>query len=421
MKSGMTLKIPAFSEERAGAYAPVPVAISSGQSLFEKNPHPTIRFVCDESVHHFISRNFPNTTLKEWNNWNWQLKNSIHTAGRLKEIFREPVENVISLLPENHLPFRITPYFASLLSRFDPNHPLFRTIIPAMEELTIGFGEKNDPLYEATSTPVPNIVHRYPNRVLFIVTGFCAAYCRYCTRSHMVGLENKIHASTANWDAGIEYIRAHNQIRDVLISGGDPLTLPDSGLEYLLSKLRAIPHVEIIRIGTKVPVVLPMRITSGLIRMIKKYHPVMMSLHFSHPDELSIETKEACNRLADGGIPLGSQSVLLKGINDQIEIFKTLNHELLKVRVRPYYIYQCDPIPGSAHFRTEVKKGIEIIKGLRGFTSGYAVPYFVIDAPGGGGKIPILPDSIKCIDKEGITLINYEGKEYIYPEKSNMD
>ncbi len=421
MKSGMTLKIPAFSEERAGAYAPVPVAISSGQSLFEKNPHPTIRFVCDESVHQFISTNFPNTTLKEWNNWNWQLKNSIHTAGRLKEIFREPVENVISLLPENHLPFRITPYFASLLSRFDPNHPLFRTIIPAMEELTIGIGEKNDPLYEATSTPVSNIVHRYPNRVLFIVTGFCAAYCRYCTRSHMVGLENKIHASTANWDAGIEYIRAHNQIRDVLISGGDPLTLPDSGLEYLLSKLRAIPHVEIIRIGTKVPVVLPMRITSGLIRMIKKYHPVMMSLHFSHPDELSIETKEACNRLADGGIPLGSQSVLLKGINDQIEIFKTLNHELLKVRVRPYYIYQCDPIPGSAHFRTEVKKGIEIIKGLRGFTSGYAVPYFVIDAPGGGGKIPILPDSIKCIDKEGITLINYEGKEYIYPEKSNMD
>ena len=224
--------------------------------------------------------------------------------------------------------------------------------------------------------------------------------------------------STRSWDRAIEYIQNNERIRDVLISGGDPLTLPDTTIEYLLSHLRAIPHVEIIRIGTKIPVVLPMRITGNLVRIIKKYHPVMMSLHFSHPDELSIETKEACNRLADGGIPLGSQSVLLKGINDQTEIFKKLNHELLKVRVRPYYIYQCDPIPGSAHFRTEIKKGIEIIKGLTGNTSGYAVPHFVIDAPGGGGKIPILPYAIKSIDKEGVTLINYEGKEYIYPEVS---
>jgi lysine 2,3-aminomutase len=223
-----------------------------------------------------------------------------------------------------------------------------------------------------------------------------------------------------SWDRAIEYIASNNQIRDVLISGGDPLTLSDTRLEYLLSHLRAIPHVEIIRIGTKIPVVLPMRITKNLIKIIKKYHPVMMSLHFSHPDELSIETKEACNRLADGGIPLGSQSVLLNGVNDNIATFMKLNHELLKVRVRPYYIYQCDPIPGSAHFRTDVKKGLEIIQGLRGYTSGYAVPHFVIDAPGGGGKIALLPDSVKSIDKEGITLVNYLGKEYVYPEKSSF-
>ena len=234
----------------------------------------------------------------------------------------------------------------------------------------------------------------------------------------MVANKNKSHVSNSNWDLGIQYIADNPQIRDVLISGGDPLTLPDFRLEYLLSRLRAIPHVEIIRIGTKIPVVLPMRITRNLVRMIKKYHPVMMSLHFSHPDELSIETKEACNLLADAGIPLGSQCVLLKGINDNVETFKKLNHELLKVRVRPYYIYQCDPIPGSEHFRTEVKKGLEIIKGLRGFTSGYAVPHFVIDAPGGGGKIPLLPNYIKSMDEDGITLYNYEGKEFIYPEKA---
>lgn len=375
-------------------------------------------FPHDKSVNTFIKNNFPRTTIHDWNNWNWQIKNSIYTAERLKEIFGEAYENIINTLPLNHLPFRITPYFASLLNRYPPEHPLFRTMIPSKEELMIGQGEKNDPLDEANDSPVPHIVHRYPDRVLFTVTGFCAAYCRYCTRSHMVAKKNKTHVSTSSWDLGIKYIAEHKQIRDVLISGGDPLTLPDFRLEYLLSRLRAIPHVEIIRIGTKIPVVLPMRITKNLVRMIRKYHPLMMSLHFSHPDELSIETREACIRLADAGVPLGSQSVLLKGINDDVETFKKLNHELLKVRVRPYYIYQCDPIPGSEHFRTEVKKGLEIIKGLRGFTSGYAVPHFVIDAPGGGGKIPLLPDYIKSFDKDGITLYNYEGKEFIYPEKA---
>ena len=414
----MTVTTPQVSDEASASESPVPIGSGSIFSIFNRSLRSSTSFPGDESVHQFIRKNFPKTSLREWNSWTWQIKNSIHSAERLKEIFGESYENVISSLPENHLPFRITPYFASLLSRFAPGHPLFRTMIPAKEELTIGEGEKDDPLNEASDTPVPHIVHRYPDRVLFTVTGFCAAYCRYCTRSHMVAKKNKGHVSVKSWDRAIEYIAANNQIRDVLISGGDPLTLSDTRLEYLLSHLRAIPHVEIIRIGTKIPVVLPMRITKNLVKIIKKYHPVMMSLHFSHPDELSIETKEACNRLADGGIPLGSQSVLLKGVNDNVETFKKLSHELLKVRVRPYYIYQCDPILGSEHFRTQVKKGLEIIQGLRGYTSGYAVPHFVIDAPGGGGKIALLPDSVKRIDKDGITLINYLGKEYVYPEKS---
>ena len=405
-------------EENSTVASPVSMVQGKNHTIPKRTLFSFTSFPYDESVPHFITKNYPKTSIKEWNNWNWQIKNSVDSADRLKEIFGETYENVINSLPENHLPFRITPYFASLLSRFSSDHPLFRTMIPAKEELITGIGEMNDPLGEANVTPVPHIVHRYPDRVLFTVTGFCAAYCRYCTRSHMVAQQNKSKVSTRSWDKAIEYIQSNDRIRDVLISGGDPLTLSDSGIEYLLSKLRAIPHVEIIRIGTKIPVVLPMRITKSLVKIIKKYHPVMMSLHFSHPDELSIETKEACNRLADGGIPLGSQSVLLKDVNDQTEIFKALNHRLLKVRVRPYYIYQCDPIPGSAHFRTEIKKGIEIIKGLTGYTSGYAVPHFVIDAPGGGGKIPILPYAIKSINKEGVTLINYEGKEYIYPEKS---
>lgn len=418
MKTGNTVITATVSEETSPPDPPVPIVQGRVPTILDNSLLTAPNFPSHGSVSGFIEKNFPGASLKEWNNWNWQVKNSIQTAERLKGIFGGSYENVINQLPENHLPFRITPYFASLLGRFAPDHPLFRTMVPAKEELTTGKGEKNDPLDEEHDSPVEHIVHRYPDRVLFTVTGFCAAYCRYCTRSHMVAKENKRHVSSKSWDVGIEYIRNHVQIRDVLISGGDPLTLSNTRLEYLLSQLRAIPHVEIIRIGTKIPVVLPMRITNSLIKMVKKYHPVMMSLHFSHYDELSTETQEACNRLADAGIPLGSQCVLLKGVNDNVETFKKLNHSLLKVRVRPYYIYQCDPIPGSAHFRTEVKKGIEIINGLRGYTSGYAVPHFVIDAPGGGGKIPLLAESIKCIDENGVTLINYEGKEFFYPEKS---
>jgi lysine 2,3-aminomutase len=301
------------------------------------------------------------------------------------------------------------------LDTLSADHPLYKTIIPTVSELNQIKGEKEDPLDEGKYSPVPNIVHRYLDRALFLITNFCSTYCRYCTRSHMVSKENHITATKSQWELGFQYIESHSEIRDVIVSGGDPLTLRDDQIEYILHRLRNIKHVEIIRIGTKVPVVLPMRITPELMNILKKYHPLYMSIHFSHPDELSEETRLACNMLADAGIPLGSQSVLLKGINDNIETFRRLNKGLLSVRVRPYYIYQCDPIPGSLHFRTSIQTGLDIIKGLRGFTSGYAVPQYVIDAPGGGGKIPLLPNYVKEIRDNEIILTNYLDMEYSYP------
>ena len=259
------------------------------------------------------------------------------------------------------------------------------------------------------------LVHRYPDRVLFTVTQFCSSYCRYCTRAHFVG---KLGALTKKqWDTAIEYIRKHEEVRDVLISGGDPLTLPDDKIEYLLSKLRAIKHIEILRIGTKVPVVLPMRITPQLTAILRKYHPLLMSVHFTHTDEITPETSHACEALADAGIPLGSQTVLLKNINNNPTVMKRLMQKLLTIRVRPYYIYQCDPVPGSSHFRTKVEEGINIIENLRGFTSGYAVPQFVIDAPGGGGKIPILPDYVVSASDDKWVLRNYKKLKYEYPNR----
>ena len=276
-------------------------------------------------------------------------------------------------------------------------------------------GEILDPLSEENYSPVPNLVHRYPDRVLFLATGFCSAYCRYCTRTHMVA-KDKCHVGKDAWEPALQYISQHSEIRDVIVSGGDPLSMSDKQIDYLLMRLRSIEHIEIIRIGTKIPVVLPMRITPALVAILKKYHPLFMSIHFSHPDELTPEVKQACERLADAGVPLGSQTVLLKGVNDSVEIMKRMMQGLLKMRVRPYYLYQCDPIPGSMHFRTPVSKGIEIIKGLRGFTSGYAVPQFVIDAPGGGGKIPLLPDYFQGFENGDVLLKNYQDKYFRYPD-----
>jgi lysine 2,3-aminomutase len=316
---------------------------------------------------------------------------------------------------KNRLPLRITPYYLSLIYDSEPGSPLRRTMIPTSDELIITEAEKADPLNEMGNSPVPGIVHRYPDRALFTVTQFCSSYCRYCTRSHSVGKLG--HLTKGEWDRAFRYLEEHTEIRDVIISGGDPLTMNDIKLEYLLSNLRAIKHIEILRIGTKVPAVLPQRITPALVAMLKKYHPVFISVHFTHPDELTQETRRACEMLADAGMPLGSQTVLLKGINDDPATMKSLMQKLLTVRVRPYYIYQCDLIPGSNHFRTNIEKGIEIIENLRGHTSGYAVPQFVVDAPGGGGKIPILPAYVVESGPEKWVLRNYKRNQYTYPNK----
>jgi len=369
----------------------------------------------DEASKVFMQKHFPGATVEDWNDWKWQIRNSFTSLHQLSPFVElSGTEKQVLFSPGVHLPLRITPYYASLLTNPVSGAIIRKAMIPGIEELTVSPGEHTDPLNEESNSPVPHIVHRYPDRVLFLATGFCSAYCRYCTRTHMVAKE-KVHFNHG-WGQAIDYIRRHNEIRDVLISGGDPLTMSTPMLKNLLTELRNIPHVEIIRIGTKVPVVLPQRITPELIRMLKQFHPLMMSIHFMHPAELTPETSEACVRLADAGIPLGSQTVLLKGINDEVETMKTLMQGLLKIRVRPYYLYQCDPIPGSAHFRTPVSKGLEIIKGLRGFTSGYAVPNFVIDAPGGGGKIPLIPDYFQGRTDGNVILKNYEGKIFYYPD-----
>jgi lysine 2,3-aminomutase len=318
---------------------------------------------------------------------------------------------------QGSLPVGITPYYASLLDRENPDDPLRRTHIPVGQEYLRTPGEADDPLGEDHDAAVPGLVHRYPDRVLFLATGFCSTYCRYCTRSRMVGEAGGEYSfSRRQWEQALGYIEAHTEIRDVLISGGDPLTLADEKLDYLLGRLRAIKHVEFIRLGTKVPVVLPMRVTRALVKVLKKYHPLWMSIHFTHPSELTEEVTKATSRLADAGIPLGSQTVLLKGINDNVPTMKKLMHGLLMRRVKPYYLYQCDPITGSAQFRTPVSKGVEIIEGLRGHTTGYAVPQFVVDAPGGGGKIPILPEYVVGRDGDDLLLRNFEGNVYRYTD-----
>ena len=337
--------------------------------------------------------------------------------GGLERIIRLSNDERLALICEGHsLPVAITPYYASLLDKHDSQQPLRRTVVPVMTENLRSAGESEDPLGEDHDSPVPGVVHRYPDRALFLVTEFCSTYCRYCTRSRLVGKSHRMGFQKKQWDQAIAYIQATPAIRDVLLSGGDPLTLPDEKLEYLLSRLRQIPHVEMLRIGTKIPVVLPHRITPALTRMLRRYHPLWLSIHFTHPAELTPEVREACTRLADAGIPLGSQTVLLAGVNDRVETMKDLVHGLMRIRVRPYYLYQCDPILGSSHFRTPVEKGLEIIRGLRGHTTGYAVPSFVIDAPGGGGKIPLLPEYLVGREDQDLLLKNYADRIYRYPD-----
>ena len=366
----------------------------------------------------FMKRFYPDATPAEWNDWTWQFRNRIVSLGELAGMIRLSGEEMASFEGrEGKLPLSITPYYMSLVHPRNPLQPLRRTVIPTGFETIASSGEADDPLGEDHDTAVPGLVHRYPDRVLLLVTGVCSTYCRYCTRSRMVaGKRDDCLFDRARLEKAFDYIKASPQVRDVLISGGDPLTLPDDKLNWILKRLRKIRHVEMIRIGTKAPVVLPMRITPALTDMLKRYHPLFMSIHFTHPGELTPEVKTACNRLADAGIPLGSQTVLLKGVNDQVDALKKLFQGLLKIRVKPYYLYQCDPITGSAHFRTPVSKGLEMIQGLRGHTTGYAIPTYVIDAPGGGGKIALYPEAVSGRRGEDLLLTNYEGRTFVYPD-----
>lgn len=358
----------------------------------------------------FIATHFPGASLKDWASWRWQLKHRVTSVQDMAHILGEdtPLAGADCRL----LPVASTPYYLWVCSR---GQRLRRAIMPDVRESTLSPGEAVDPLSEDSHSPVPGIVHRYPDRVLFLVTGSCSTYCRYCTRSRLVGRTgHRSHLGT--WQVALDYIRFRPQIRDVLLSGGDPLTMSGVKIEWLLMQLRSIPHVEIVRIGTKVPAVLPQRITPALVNMLRRYHPLLLSLHFTHPDELTSETALACARLADGGIPLGSQTVLLAGINDDVPTMTALMHGLIRNRVRPYYLYQCDPIPGSVHFRTSVDTGLGIMQGLRGHTSGYCVPTYVIDTPGGGGKVPLQPLYVQGRDDKGLILNNFEGRIFYYPD-----
>jgi len=352
----------------------------------------------------------------EWKDWKWQYSHRITTVQALSQIISLSEKEMSEI--ETSLGFfrmAITPYYASLMDPEDPSCPIKMQAVPSINETRAGPWEMKDPLNEENDSPVPFIVHRYPDRVLFLVTRQCAMYCRHCVRKRHVGEEDFI-ISKAEKEKALDYIAGTPQIRDVLISGGDPLCMSDGNLEDTIARLRAIEHVEVIRIGTRTPVVLPMRINTGLLDMLKKYHPIWMNVHVNHPREITEQSRRACNLIADAGIPLGNQSVLLRNINDNINTMKELLLKLVRARVRPYYIYQCDLCEGSEHFRTRVEKGIEIIESLTGNISGFAIPRFVIDAPNGGGKVPLSPDFIVSLDNEKAVIRNFKGHLYAYPQ-----
>ncbi len=353
---------------------------------------------------------------EDWNSAAWQLRHRITTLAQLeKHLVLTDEERAGVLLSGNKLAMAITPHYFNLIDPEDPEDPIRRQVIPRIEETWDDPEEMADPCGEDGRMPVPGLVHRYPDRVLFLVTDRCASYCRYCTRSRVVsGVgEQELHT---DHEAAFRYLEKHTEVRDVLLSGGDPLLFSDAKLEAILSRLRAIPHIEFLRIGSRVPIFLPQRITPELCRMLQRYHPLWLSIHTNHPRELTTEVREALGRLADHGVPLGNQSVLLRGVNDDAEVMKSLVHKLLMCRVRPYYLYQCDLIQGSSHLRTSVQAGVDIIEQLRGHTTGYAVPQFVIDAPGGGGKVPVNPDYVLLRDEQRTLIRNFEGRSFEYPE-----
>lgn len=365
---------------------------------------------------------WPSVSDADWNDWKWQLKNRVTRVEQLDRLLpgMTPEERAgVLLAGESKLAMAITPYFFNLLDASDEVCPIRRQVIPRLEETTTAPWETLDPVGEDAHSPVPGLVHRYPDRVLFLVTDRCAAYCRYCTRSRLVSNASG-YDFHPEFDRQIAYIAEHPEIRDVLLSGGDPLLFNDEKLEYLLGRLRAIPHVEFLRIGSRVPIFLPQRITPELCAMLRQFHPLFVSVHTNHPRELTTEVREALGRLADAGIPLGNQSVLLRHVNDDPVVMKALVQKLLLCRVRPYYIYQCDLIAGSAHLRSTVSRGLEIMDSLRGHTTGYAVPQYVIDAPGGGGKIPVNPGYILRKSANKVILRNFEGKVFEYPESPEV-
>ncbi len=359
---------------------------------------------------------FSHVSDAQWNDWKWQVKNRIETLDDLKKY--------IQLTPEEEngvreslksLRMAITPYYLSLIDVNNPNDPIRKQSIPTINELHVSPSDLQDPLHEDSDSPVPGLTHRYPDRVLFLITDMCAMYCRHCTRRRFAGQKDAASPSE-RIEKAIDYIARTPQVRDVLLSGGDALLMSDDRIEYILKRLREIPHVEIIRFGTRTPVVMPQRITDEFCEMVKKYHPIWLNTHFNHPNEITPESAAACAKLANAGIPLGNQSVLLRGVNDCTNVMKKLVHELVKIRVRPYYIYVCDQSMGIGHFRTPVSKGIEIIENLRGHTSGYAVPTFVVDAPGGGGKIPVMPNYMVSQSPTRVVVRNYEGVLSTYTE-----
>jgi lysine 2,3-aminomutase len=359
---------------------------------------------------------WPDATPEQWNDWQWQMRHSVKSLEQLTgKIQLSGEEHAGVLLANTKLAMGITPYFFNLVDPLDPECPIRRQVIPRIEEMTYAPSDMADPCGEDHDMPVPGLVHRYPDRVLFLVTDRCASYCRYCTRSRVVSGVGEQELEL-DFDRAIDYLKKHTEVRDVLLSGGDALLLSDKKLGDLLGRLRAIDHIEFLRIGSRVPIFLPQRITPELCAMLKQYHPLWMSVHVNHPKELTSEVRDALGRLADAGIPLGNQSVLLRGVNDDPAVMKTLVQKLLRCRVRPYYIYQCDLIRGSSHLRTPVSKGIEIIESLRGHTSGYAVPQYVIDGPGGGGKIPVNPNYVVARMPDRIVLRNYKGDIFEYPD-----
>jgi lysine 2,3-aminomutase len=359
---------------------------------------------------------FPNVTDEQWNDWHWQVRNRVETLEQLKKyvnLTEEEEEGVKKSLET--LRMAITPYYLTLIDQNDPHDPVRKQAVPSILETHISAADQLDPLHEDEDSPVPGLTHRYPDRVLMLITDMCSMYCRHCTRRRFAG-HTDAEMPRDNVEGALDYIARTPQVRDVVLSGGDALMVSDERLEYIIRRLRDIPHVEVIRIGSRTPVVCPQRITDGLVNMLKKYHPIWFNTHFNHPNEITPESKAACARLADAGVPIGNQSVLLRGVNDCVNVMKELCQRLLTIRVRPYYIYQCDLSMGLEHFRTPVSKGIEIIEGLRGHTSGLAVPTFVVDAPGGGGKISVMPGYVISQSPGKVVLRNFEGVITTYTE-----